>query len=233
MRDPRFQSQSSLTIDLRWPDKDKTKTVERGMSEARLKDLRPVKQLLGFGRDPDVQVSPPESAKSTTKVHVDSNYDDFLSAVTTDVEQRLQEKNERREKKMFDDLQAHFDGLMSYEKDFTKFVWMRIIQDNVYSRMSQHLKPGSTPKDWNSFAQLVNAYEETYVKGILTTTDLNHLRNPVDRETANQLIHPSYTDLEAIKKSWSGLNARLRGDGLEEMRDQYERFYSFASGIAV
>ena len=67
----------------------------------------------------------------------------------------------------------------------------------------------------------------------LKPTYLMHLRNATDRETANQLIHPSYMDLEALKKSWTGLNARLSGDGLDEVRDRYERFYTFAIGLAV
>jgi hypothetical protein len=223
----------NIEIDLRWRDKYTKETVERGMSEARLKDLTPVKQLLGFGINPDVQVSPPESAKSATKIHVDSNYDEFLSAVTKDVEQRMQDKNDKRDKKMREDLQAYFDGLVSYEKEFIKFLWMRIIQDNVYGRMSESLVQGSEPKDWISFAELVNEYADSYEIEILTPADLAHLRNPPDRETANELIHPSYTDLEATKQSWTGLNARLSGDGLEVTRDRYERFYTFATGLAV
>jgi len=222
-----------IAIDLRWPDKFKKETVERGKPESELKRLTPVKNLLGFTINPDVQISPPESAKSITKIHVDSNYNDFLSAITADVEQRLQEKNERRERKLIEDLQARFESCVDFEKDFTRFLWMRIIQDQVYTRMSESLHPGSEPKEWATFAELVQDYEQAYEIDVLTQNDLMHLRNATDRETANQLIHPSFTDREAIRKSWTGLEARLRGDGLEDLRSRYERFYMFATGLAV
>lgn len=216
-----------VAIDLRWPDKITKETVERGMPESQLKLLTPVKELVGFGTQVDVHVSP-ESAKSNTKVHVDSSYKELVSAITDDIESRLEEKLRAR---LLEDLRAEFEGIVKYEKDFTRFLWMRVIQDHVYKRMSERILHGSDPKEWNSFTDLVSEYESIYDIDILTQSDLLHLRNSTHRETANDLIHPSLTDVEGIKKCWTGLEARLRGDGLEEEREQYERFYLFATTV--
>jgi predicted transcriptional regulator YheO len=50
-----------------------------GMKEVDLKLITPVKHLLDFERDADIKVFPPHSAKSDTKVHIDSSYEALLN----------------------------------------------------------------------------------------------------------------------------------------------------------
>jgi len=59
-------------------------SIERGAWEQKLSQITPVKQLLQFAKDPAIVVSPPESAKSTTKVHMESSYEDLLKRVRSD-----------------------------------------------------------------------------------------------------------------------------------------------------
>ena len=66
--------------------------VRRGKTEDELKNITPVKDLLQFGQDADVIVSPPESAKSGTKVHVDSSYQELIERAKADIEEAMDMK---------------------------------------------------------------------------------------------------------------------------------------------
>ena len=48
-----------------------------------------MKDLLQFCQDADVIVSPPESAKSGTKVHVDSSYRDLIERAKADLAEAM------------------------------------------------------------------------------------------------------------------------------------------------
>ena len=79
-------------VDIRWPDKSSKHTVRRGTTEDELKNITPVKDLLQFCQDADVMISPPQSAKSGSKVHVDSSYKDLFNRVKADLEEAMDVK---------------------------------------------------------------------------------------------------------------------------------------------
>jgi len=94
------------------------------------------------------------------------NYQELVQAIIDDVEARLHEKNQRREEKLHqqlkEDLRTELMGMVQYEKDFMRYLWMRVIQDRVYMHMSDSIAPGSDPKQWASFADLVTEYESNF-----------------------------------------------------------------------
>jgi len=230
---PMTSTYVDVSIDLRWPDTNRMQVVKRGTKQKDLERLTPVKQLAAFSSDPTVIVSPPESAKTATRIHVDANYEKLVRSITDEVEKTLDEKNQKRVERLHDrlkeELKSEFEEMVQYEKDFTRYLWMRIIQDCVYMRMAHALSPGSDSKDWDSFDDLVSAYVSTFKVSVLTESDLHHLRNSTHRNIANDLIHPRLFDLDGIRRSWNGLDARLRGDGLEELRSEYGRYFTFAT----
>jgi hypothetical protein len=116
-----------------------------------------------------------------------------------------------------------------YEKEFSTYLWMRILQDHVYFKMSNALDV-SDPKEWPSFENLVTEYENTFDVDILTKTDLDHLRAATDRTKANGLVYPDLTDFKATQLSWRALYARLEEEGKEEEQGRYRRYYQFAIG---
>jgi hypothetical protein len=93
-------------VDIRWPDKSSKYTVKRGTKEEDLKLITPVKQLPDYGKEADVKVSPPHSAKSDTKVHVDSSYEtslnrmkeDFAESMDVIVDKKVQKSLKKRTK---------------------------------------------------------------------------------------------------------------------------------------
>lgn len=70
-------------------------TVRRGTSQEDLKPITPVKDLIRFGTA-DVKVSPPASAKSGTKIHVDSSYERLRNRIKEDIEEALDRKMDDR-----------------------------------------------------------------------------------------------------------------------------------------
>jgi hypothetical protein len=107
-------------VEIRWPDRSTTHTVRRGTSQEDLKRITPVKDLLHFGAA-DIKVSPPASAKSGTKIHVDSSYEGLRDRVRGDIEEAL-------ERKMDKCLTEFEKSLKARTKDYCEFaayMWMR------------------------------------------------------------------------------------------------------------
>ena len=226
-----------IDVDLRWPDKHSRHQVRRSTKQDVLKNITPVKKLLAYHPETEVTVSPLERAKSNTRVHIDTSYEDLVQHITHDVTEAIKAQNDKADKKQHEklkrELRKEFEEMVDYEKVFTRMMWMRIIQDQVYYKMSDSLQPGAVPKEWPPFSDLVSDYEETYSADILTDTDLHHLRSATNRTRANDLVHPGFKDFEAVRMSWRGLDARLAADGLEEERLRYRRYYQFATGDLV
>ena len=114
-----------------------------------------------------------------------------------------------------------------YEKEFSIYLWMRILQDSVYFKMSNALDI-SDPKEWPSFENLITEYENTFDVDVLTKTDLDHLRAVTDPTKVNGLVHLDMMDFKATQLSWRALNAQLEKEGKEEEQGRYRRYYQFA-----
>jgi hypothetical protein len=205
-------------VDIRWPDKNSEYPVRRGTKEEDLKLITPVKRLLDFGKEADVIVSPPNSAKSDTKVHVDSSYEILLNNMKEDLAQSIDKK-----------VQKSLKERTKYQREFHSYMWMRILQDLVYAKMSTSMNVEDV-KAWSSFEKLVDAYSGNNTVDILTSSDLDHLKNATDRTRANSYAHPDLKDKKAAELGWKALDDMLEEDGKVEERKRYKRYYEFARG---
>jgi len=79
-------------VDIRWPDMSSRHPVRRRTDEDELKNITPLKDRLQFSQNAEVIVSPAESAKYGTTVHVDSSYEDLIDRATVDLAEALDVK---------------------------------------------------------------------------------------------------------------------------------------------
>ena len=210
-------------VDIRWPDKSTTHTIRRGTSQDDLKRITPVKNLLDFGQEADVKVSPPASAKSGTKIHVDSSYEGLRNRVKEDLEEALERKMDKR--------LAEFEkGLKARTKDYREFaayMWMRHLQDSVYYAMSSAMGKEDF-KGWGGFDKLVDIYESKFTIEILLPSDIEHLKSATDRDKANAHAHPKMRDQKSQELRWRSLDTLLKEeDGMDEERGRYRRYFEF------
>jgi hypothetical protein len=224
-------------VDIRWPDKSSEHGVRRGTTEDELKNITPVKDLLEFGQDADVMVSPPESAKSGTKVHVDSSYQELIERVKTDLEEALDVKFKKQVEataaKLTKQEEANGEKLRhklrknsQYIKNLATHLCIRQIQDSVYYTMSSRLGKRDY-KGWASFEALVNEYEAKKTIEILLPSDIENLKTAKDRTIANKFAHPDVNDEVTTELLWKVLDEGLEEAGEEEMRQEYRRYYDF------
>lgn len=208
--------------DLRWPDKSTTHTVRRGTSQDNLKGSTPVKDLLDFGQA-DVKVSPPASAKSGTKIHVDSSYEALRIRMKEDIEEAL----EIKAKKLLAEFQEDLKSRTKYYREFAVYMWMRHLQDSVFYAMSSAMGKEDF-KGWGGFDQLVDTYTRKFVIEILLPSDIEHLKSATDRDKANAYAHPKIRDLKAQELRWRSLDSLLKEDPeMDEERARYKRYFEF------
>lgn len=204
------------------PDKNSKSSDRRGTKEEDLKLITPVNRLLDYGKEADVTVSPPNSAKSYTKVHVDSSYEILFNHMKEDFAQSMDSIIDKK-------VQKSLKEITKYEREFSTYLWMRTLQDLVYYKMSTIMNVEDV-KAWSSFEMLVDEYSGNNTVDILTSRDLDHLKKATDRATANSHAHPDLKDKRAAELRWKALDARLEEDGMVEERERYKRYYEFARG---
>jgi hypothetical protein len=209
-------------VDIRWPDRSTTHTVRRGTSQEDLKRINPVKDLLHFGAA-DVKVSPPASAKSGTKIHVDSSYEGLRNRVKEDIEEALERKMDKRLAEFEKSLKARTKDYC----DFAAYIWMRHLQDSVYYAMSSDMGREDFT-GWGGFDKLVDMYESRFTIEILLPSDIEHLKRATDREKANTHARPKMRDQKAQELRWRCLDTLLREDDeMDEERERYRRYFEF------
>jgi hypothetical protein len=210
-------------VDIKWPDKSTTHMVRRGTSQDDLKRTTPVKNLLDFGQEAVVKVSPPASAKSGTKIHVDSSYEGLRNRVKEDLEEALERKMDKRLAEFEKALKAR----TKYYREFAAYMWMRHLQDSVYYAMSSAMGKEDF-REWGGFNQLVDVYENKFIIEILLPSDIQHLKSATDREKANTHAHPNMRDPKSQELRWRSLDALLEEeDGMDEERGRYRRYFEF------
>lgn len=215
-----------MGVDIRWPDKSSKHTVRRGTTEDELKNITPVKDLFQFSQDPDIMVSPPESAKSGTKVHVHSSYQDLIERAKMDLEEamdvRFKKQDEANEEKLRHELRKNSQHI----KNLATHLCKRQLQDSVYYTMSSRLGKKDY-KGWASFETLVNEYEAKKTIEILLPRDIENLKTAKDRTTANKFALPDVNDEVTTELLWKALDEGLEEAGEEEMKQEYRRYYDF------
>jgi hypothetical protein len=200
----------------------------RGTKRDLLKEITPVKNLLGFTHEGTVDISPPQSAKSDTKVTVEGSYVDLMNRIDAQVRTAMTAETEAARKVIRQEKREAIQEIMAmkeYESKFCILVWKRVIKDQVYNRMAKALQIDD-PKD-KGYESLVNEYAARYGKGSLTDEDLDHLRSPPERTKANELVHPKLGDARSCYKS---LMHRLREDEDDEETTRYGRYYELGTG---
>ena len=213
-------------VDIRWPDKSSKHTVRRGTTEDELKNITPVKDLLEFGQDADIMVPLPESAKSGTKVHVDSSYQDLIERVKTDLEEAMDVKFKKKEEKNEEKLRHKLRKNSQYINNLATHLCKRQLQDSVYYAMSSRLGKKDY-KGWASFETLVNEYEAKNTIEILLPGDIENLKTAKDRTVANKFAHPDVNDKVTTELLWKAFDEGLEEAGEEEVRQEYRRYYDF------
>lgn len=217
-----------IDVDLRWLDTESSYNVKRGTKRELLKQITPVKKLLDFTYEGTVYISPPQSAKSDTKVTVEGSYDDLMTRIDAQVRDSMTAQSEAARKVIRKEKDNAIQEIMlmkEYERNFCILVWKRVIQDQVYERMAKALQIEDAKVE--GYESLVNEYEIRYGKGSLTEEDIQHLRSPPERTKANELVHPKLGDARSCYQS---LSRRLREDDDDEEMMRYRRYYELGTG---
>lgn len=207
-------------VNLHWRDKMSKYKVKYGTSEEELNKITPMKQLMDYGKNAEVKVSPPHSAKSDT---LDSNYQDLQNRIKEDTQESMCDLVHKTVSKVLKETTV-------YERELTTYLWMRTLQDRVYYKMSNALMNVGDTRAWPNFEALVNDYEKKFTVQVLTDNDLFHLRAATDRDIANIHSHPDMTDMKAARLGWKALKFRLEEEGMSEEKARYSRYYEFATG---
>jgi len=215
-----------IDVDLRWIDTESSYNVKRGTKRDLLKQITPVKKLIDFTYEGTVDISPPQSAKSDTKVTVEGSYADLMTRIDAQIRDSMTAQSEAARKvirKEKDDAIQEIMLMKEYERNFCILVWKK---DQVYERMAKALQIEDAKVE--GYESLVNEYEMRYGKGSLTEEDIQHLRSPPERTKANELVHPKQGDARLCYQS---LSRRLREDedDDEEMM-RYRRYYELGTG---
>lgn len=219
-----------IDVDLRWLDTESTYTVRRGTKEELLKEITPVKKLLSFTHDGTVDISPPQSAKSDTKVTVEGSYQDLMQRIDVQVRKSMKAEVEAAKKAIRQERMQAIEEILlikEYERNFCVLLWKRVIQDQVYKKMVNGLKMHFDDAKDMGFNELINEYTARYRIGILMDEDLDHLRSPPERTKANELVHPVLGDVLSCYKS---LMLRLRADEDDAEMSRYGRYYQWGTG---
>jgi len=228
---PRRNDQVEVAVDIRWPDQTTKYPVERGTQPEQLKTITPVKNLLNFG-EAAVNVSPPESAKSGTKVHVDSSYEALLARTKDEFEAAMEVKQKMREQAWEMKLETKLKANTNYFQELIKHLCMRQIQDGVYSMMSSSLGKKDF-KSWGSFEKLVDEFVSCRQVEFLLPSDIEHLKAAKGRKDANSLAHPDLTDDETMDYVWRGLESTLAAAGENDIRNEYERYVKEIKAVST
>ena len=121
------------------------------------------------------------------------------------------------------ELRAELETTSFYLKTVTTHLLKRKIQDAVYAKMSSVV--GKEVKSFPSFEALVIKFlDKTEEFNDLSSSDIEHLKKPMDRRIANKALHE---DSEAeFSSAFNILQEMLHDKEVE--REEYERYYIFA-----
>ena len=160
------------------------------------------------------------------EVNLHLPFQDLLSQMTTDFDQKLSSMRVELEEKIDIKLAAHLEKQEKWVRVLHRGQGIRNIEDWAIGRMKRELKMPKKTK--RSYAQIITQFISEFDFSTVKKSDLQSLKSSQGRTDANSVFHISlfHSSDEDINELWKLIKPSLS----EEEEGKYERLMQFGRG---
>lgn len=223
---------------VRLPETEGFKFVQRHTPPKDLLEAPEIKSLVNSLGGTAI-VSPSKSACSETEVHVDVNFGDLITRMKREIMDEVNSRMDRADARM-DCIDARMDradtridcidarlndhvAKFSFMLHCAKYASLRSVEDWALNRIKRVAKlPSEMPR-----RETIDFFLRNYEAPGVPKEYLLSLRHSSVRQSANDYVHMSPDDANAVDIMWNSLSRMLTA----EERDKYRALMQFGRGL--